>query len=89
MANDQSHPIIDDIRMVQHRISARFDNYPARLLAYYHDAARGASGTADRFFEGSRTHEPVGRLQLGPALGDEESSRRRAVGICLTASKEE
>lgn len=31
----QSDPVIDEIREVRHRISARFDHDPARLVAYY------------------------------------------------------
>ena len=33
----QSHadPVIDEIREVRHRISARVDHEPARLVAYY------------------------------------------------------
>jgi hypothetical protein len=30
-----SDPVIDEIRAVRHRISARFDHDPARLVAYY------------------------------------------------------
>jgi hypothetical protein len=30
-----SDPVIDEIREVRHRISARFDHDPARLVAYY------------------------------------------------------
>jgi hypothetical protein len=28
-------PVIDEIREVRHRISARFDHDPSRLVAYY------------------------------------------------------
>ena len=35
MAPNRSDPIIDEIREVRHRISARFDHDPARLVAYY------------------------------------------------------
>jgi hypothetical protein len=28
-------PVIDEIREIRHRISARFDHDPARLVAYY------------------------------------------------------
>lgn len=33
----QSHrdPVIDEVREVRHRISARFDHDPAKLVAYY------------------------------------------------------
>jgi hypothetical protein len=30
-----SDPVIDEIREVRHRISARFDHDPARLVAHY------------------------------------------------------
>ena len=35
MKQKQSDPVIDEIREVRHRISARFDHDPARLVAYY------------------------------------------------------
>jgi hypothetical protein len=35
MTDKQSDPVIDEIREVRHRISARFDHDPARLVAYY------------------------------------------------------
>lgn len=35
MPQNRSDPVIDEIREVRHRISARFDHDPARLVAYY------------------------------------------------------
>jgi hypothetical protein len=35
MNQAQSDPVIDEIREVRHRISARFNHDPARLVAYY------------------------------------------------------
>jgi len=35
MTQDQSDPVIDEIRGVRNRISARFEHDPARLVAYY------------------------------------------------------
>lgn len=35
MTQEQSDPVIDEVREVRRRISARFDNDPARLVAYY------------------------------------------------------
>jgi hypothetical protein len=35
MKEVQSDQPIEEIRMVRHRISARFDHDPARLVAYY------------------------------------------------------
>jgi hypothetical protein len=35
MKQDPSDPVIDEIREVRRRISARVDHDPARLVAYY------------------------------------------------------
>ena len=35
MMQDRSDPVIDEIRDVRQRISARFDNDPVRLVAHY------------------------------------------------------
>ena len=35
MKQRQSDPIINEVREVGHRISARFDHGPARLVAFY------------------------------------------------------
>ena len=35
MRPTESDPVIDEIREVRHRISARFDHDPARLVDYY------------------------------------------------------
>ncbi len=35
MRQQQSDPVIDEIREVRRRISARVDHDPARLVAYY------------------------------------------------------
>jgi hypothetical protein len=35
MMQDQSDPVIDDVREIRQRISARFGHDPARLVAYY------------------------------------------------------
>jgi hypothetical protein len=35
MKQSQNDPVIDEIREVRHRISARFDHDPTRLVAYY------------------------------------------------------
>ena len=35
MKPTQSDPVIDEIRDVRHRISARFGHDPERLIAYY------------------------------------------------------
>ena len=35
MKEIEKDPVIDEIREIRHRISARFDHDPARLVAYY------------------------------------------------------
>jgi hypothetical protein len=35
MKTNQDDPVIDEIRALRHRISARFDHDPARLIEYY------------------------------------------------------
>jgi hypothetical protein len=35
MRQRDSDPVIDEVREVRHRISARFDHDPSRLVAYY------------------------------------------------------
>ncbi len=35
MKQDLSDPVLDEIREVRHRISARFGHDPARLVAFY------------------------------------------------------
>ena len=35
MKQIKSDPVIDEVREVRHRISARFDHDPAKLVAYY------------------------------------------------------
>lgn len=35
MKQNLSDPVIDEIREVRHRISARFDHDPTRLVAHY------------------------------------------------------
>ena len=35
MKQTMSDPVIDEIREIRHRISARFDHDPAKLVAYY------------------------------------------------------
>ena len=35
MIQSQADPVIDEIREARHRISARVDHEPARLVAYY------------------------------------------------------
>ena len=40
MKPSQTDPVIDEIREVRHRISARFDHDPERLVGYYIELQR-------------------------------------------------
>jgi hypothetical protein len=35
MESNQDDPVIDEIREIRHRISAKFDHDPAKVVAYY------------------------------------------------------
>ncbi|MFL6201990.1 MAG: hypothetical protein ACJ76J_22680 [Thermoanaerobaculia bacterium] len=50
----KSDPVIDEIREVRHRISARFDHDPAKLVAYYMELQKQYQ---DRLITGAR--QPV------------------------------
>ena len=39
-----SDPVIDEIREIRHRISARFDHDPAKLVAYYMELQKQYQG---------------------------------------------
>ena len=54
MNHAQTDPVIDEVREVRHRISARFNHDPARLVAYY---IQLKEGHRDRLLEGSRDDE--------------------------------
>lgn len=54
----QTDPVIDEIREVRHRISARFDHDPKRLVAHYMEYQKQYQ---DRLIETETTPErPVG-----------------------------
>lgn len=54
MSHAQSDPVIDEVREVRRRISARFNHDPARLVAYY---IQLQEEYGDRLLEGSRDDE--------------------------------
>ena len=56
MKQSQADPVIDEIREVRHRISARVDHEPARLVAYYIELQKRYG---DRFVAAVRVAEPV------------------------------
>lgn len=55
MNQAQSDPVIDEIREVRRRISARFDHDPARLVAYYMQLQEQHKG---RLLDNAKTDEP-------------------------------
>jgi hypothetical protein len=64
MTQTTSDPVIDEIREVRHKISARFDHDPSKLVAYYMDLQERYS---DRLLQ-ERGSENLG----GAAVAGEE-----------------
>ena len=56
MKQSQSDPVIDEIREVRYRISARFDHDPARLVAYYIEIQKQHQ---DRLIKTEKPAEPT------------------------------
>ena len=56
MKQSQADPVIDEIREVRHRISARVDHEPARLVAYYIELQKRYR---DRFIASVKVAESV------------------------------
>lgn len=54
MNQAQSDPVIDEIREVRHRISARFNHDPAQLVAYYNQLQEDYR---DRLLESPKANE--------------------------------
>jgi hypothetical protein len=54
MNQQQSDPVIDEIREVRHQISARVDHDPARLVEYY---MKLQEQYCDRLVDTSKTSE--------------------------------
>lgn len=56
MKQSHSDPVIDEIREVRHRISARFAHDPARLVAYYMELQKQYQ---DRLTETEKTAQRI------------------------------
>jgi hypothetical protein len=54
MKRSQSDPVIDEIREVRHRISARFNHDPAQLVTYYMELQKQYQ---DRLIKAEKTVE--------------------------------
>jgi hypothetical protein len=59
MESEPNDPVIDEIREIRHRISARFGHDPARLVAHYMEFQKQF---ADRFL---RAPEPLAANRPG------------------------
>ena len=62
MKPSQSDPVLDEIREVRHRISARFDHDPERLVAYYVELQRRYQ---DRLFEVEKSPKAIRQADNG------------------------
>jgi hypothetical protein len=58
MKEIESDPVIDEIREVRHRISARFNHDPAKLVAYYMELQKQYE---DRLFKPEKVAEHLGK----------------------------
>ena len=56
MKEIEKDPVIDEIREIRHRISARFDHDPARLVAYYMELQKQYE---DRLIQPETIAEPL------------------------------
>jgi len=56
MKQTQTDPVIDEVREVRHRISARFDHDPSRLVAYYMEMQKQYE---DRLLRSETSVEPT------------------------------
>jgi hypothetical protein len=54
MQPNQNDPVIEEVRAIRHRISARFDHDPVRLVAYYQELQKRHQ---DRLVETTSTKE--------------------------------
>jgi hypothetical protein len=52
MRQRDSDPVIDEVREIRHRISARFNHDPSRLVAYYMELQKQYK---DRLIKGERS----------------------------------
>jgi hypothetical protein len=76
MTQDRSDPVIDEIREVRHRISARFDHDPARLVAYYMELQERHR---DRLMGASEAIEPTDESAAQPGVAAEPGNAPGAI----------
>jgi hypothetical protein len=56
MMQDQTDPVIDEIRQVRREISTRFDHDPKRLVDYY---MKLQENHRERMLDQTKTREPI------------------------------
>ena len=66
MKQKPSDPVIDEIREVRHRVSARFGHDPAQLVAFYMEIQKQYQ---NRLIETAKRAEDRDYPQPGTALG--------------------
>ena len=67
MKQSEADPVIDEIREVRHRISARVGHEPARLVAYYIELQKRYE---DRLVAAERAAGPAGDSTAGLGVSD-------------------
>lgn len=67
MKQSQADPVIDEIREVRHRISARVHHEPVRLVAYYMELQKRYG---DRLLDGENDAEPAGDSTTNLGVSD-------------------
>ena len=55
MTQERNDPVIDEVREIRRRISARFGHDPARLVAYYMELQERHR---DRLIDRPKAHQP-------------------------------
>ena len=65
MKQNQSDPVIDEIREVRHRISARFGHDPTQLVAFYMEMQKQYQ---DRLMETTKSSQDRDNQQPDTAL---------------------
>ena len=75
MKQNPSDPVIDEIREVRHRISARFDHDPTRLVAYYIELQKQHQ---HRLIESAKRAERPNQSAAHPSFQRTRRKRRAA-----------
>jgi hypothetical protein len=74
MEQNLSDPVIDEIREVRRRISARFAHDPAQLVAYYMELQKQYQ---DRLIETTKQAERTNQSDAYPSAASDRATARR------------